>query len=58
MESYCIVLQTCAICYIGRQFFQAEDVLFTAKQATYRECLEAGVQCFLLAIDVRVFVNA
>ena len=36
----------------GRQFLQAEEVLFSAVHASYEESLEAGIQCFLLAMDV------
>ena len=37
---------------LGRQFFQAEDVLYSARHASYWECLDAGVQCYMLAIEV------
>ena len=35
----------------GRQFFQAEEILFLSRSASYEESLEAGVQCFSLAIQ-------
>jgi hypothetical protein len=35
----------------GRQFFTAEEMLFSAHHASYRESLDAGVQCFIMAID-------
>ena len=38
----------------GRQFLHAEEILYSARHASYEESLEAGVQCFLLAIDVSV----
>ena len=36
----------------GRQFFTAEEMLFSAHHASYKECLDAGVHCFIMAIDV------
>ena len=36
----------------GRQFLEAEEVLFKTRHASYWESLEAGVQCFILAIEV------
>lgn len=36
----------------GRQFLQAEDVLFTGRFPSYEESLNSGVQCFMLAIEV------
>ena len=40
--------------FTGRQFFQAEEVLYSARHASYEESLEAGIQCFLLSIEVSV----
>ncbi len=40
--------------FVGRQFLEAEDILFQARHASYWESMEAGVQCFLMAIEVRV----
>jgi hypothetical protein len=37
----------------GRQFFTAEELLFSAHHASYRESLDAGVHCFIMAVDVR-----
>ena len=39
--------------HAGRQFFTVEEMLFSAHHASYEECLEAGIHCFLMAIDVR-----
>ncbi len=36
----------------GRQFLTAEDILFTGGYPSYGESLDAGIQCFLLAIEV------
>ena len=44
------------IIYTGRQFFTVEEMLFSAHHATYWECLDAGVHCFLMAIDVGTHV--
>lgn len=41
---------TCAV--LGRQFLTAEDILFTGGYPSYGESLDAGIQCFLLAIEV------
>lgn len=46
------VATTMALSLSGRQFLQAEEILYSARHASYEESLEAGVQCFLLAIDV------
>ena len=46
------VTTTMALSLSGRQFLQAEEILYSARHASYEESLEAGVQCFLLAIDV------
>jgi tetratricopeptide (TPR) repeat protein len=35
----------------GRQFFTAEELLFSAHHASYRESLDAGVHCFIMAVD-------
>ncbi|XP_064383149.1 40-kDa huntingtin-associated protein-like [Halichondria panicea] len=35
----------------GRQFLIAEDILFTGGYPSYGDSLDAGVQCFLLAIE-------
>ena len=45
------------VCLTGRQFFTAEEMLFTAHHASYRESLDAGVHCFIMAIDVRQHVT-
>lgn len=37
----------------GRQFFQAEEILFLSRSASYEESLEAAVQCFSLAIQAQ-----
>ena len=42
------------IFFTGRQFFQAEEVLYSARHTSYGESLEAGIQCFLLSIEVSV----
>lgn len=42
------------IFFTGRQFFQAEEVLYSARHTSYEESLEAGIQCFLLSIEVSV----
>lgn len=39
---------------VGRQFIAAEELLFTARHASYWESLDAGVNCFMLAIEVGV----
>ena len=36
----------------GRQFLIAEDILFTGSYPSYGDSLDAGIQCFLLAIEV------
>ncbi len=36
----------------GRQFIIAEDILFTGGYPSYGDSLDAGIQCFLLAIEV------
>lgn len=36
----------------GRQFIAAEELLFSARHASYWESLDAGVNCFMLAIEV------
>lgn len=36
----------------GRQFLEAEDSLFKAQHASYWECLDAGIHCFIRAIEV------
>ena len=42
------------LCYFaGRQFFTVEEMLFSAHHASYGESLEAGIHCFLVAIEVR-----
>ena len=41
--------------FIGRQFFTVEEMLFSAHHASYKECLDAGIHCFLMAIDVRLY---
>jgi len=46
------VTTTMVLLLPGRQFLQAEEILYSARHASYEESLEAGVQCFLLAIDV------
>jgi len=46
------VTTTMVLSLSGRQFLQAEEILYSARHASYEESLEAGVQCFLLAIDV------
>ena len=38
----------------GRQYLAAEEVLYAARHASYQESLDAGVQCFILAIEVCV----
>ncbi len=38
--------------FAGRQFLIAEDILFTGGYPSYGDSLDAGVQCFLLAIEV------
>lgn len=42
----------CVIFCLGRQFFEAEDILFSARHASYRESLDAGTHCFIMAIQV------
>ena len=42
----------------GRQFILAEERLQDSKNASYTDMLEAGVQCFLLAIHVRNYLNS
>ena len=37
---------------VGRQFLEAEDILFSARHASYWESLEAGTHCFIMAIEV------
>lgn len=37
----------------GRQFFQAEEILFLSRSASYEESLEAAIQCFSLAIQAQ-----
>lgn len=37
----------------GRQFIEAEDVLFSARHASYWESLEAGTHCFIMAIEAQ-----
>ena len=36
----------------ARQFLMAEDQLYQARNASYQEMIEAGIQCFLLAVHV------
>ena len=36
----------------GRQFIAAEELLFSARHASYWESLDAGINCFMLAIEV------
>lgn len=36
----------------GRQFIAAEEQLFSARHASYWESLDAGINCFMLAIEV------
>ena len=43
-------------CIAGRQFFIVEEMLFSAHHASYKECLDAGIHCFLMAIDVSTIV--
>lgn len=35
----------------GRQFFTVEEMLFSAHHASYGESLEAGIHCFLVAVE-------
>lgn len=37
----------------GRQFLEAEDILFSARHASYWESLEAGTHCFIMAIQAQ-----
>ena len=53
LEYECLTVDNCFL-YSGRQFLQAEDMLFSALHTSYEESLEAGIQCFLLSIDVSV----
>ena len=46
---YVIIL---AHVFIGRQFIAAEELLFSARHASYWESLDAAVHCFMLAIEV------
>ena len=38
----------------GRQFIAAEEQLFSARHASYWESLDAGINCFMLAIEVEM----
>ena len=40
------------VVHIGRQFIAAEDLLYSARHATYWDSLDAAVNCFMLAIEV------
>lgn len=37
---------------LGRQFLEAEEILFSGRHASYWESLEAALHCFALAIEV------
>ena len=39
----------------GRQFIAAEEQLFSARHASYWESLDAGINCFMLAIEVETW---
>ena len=41
----------CSLCDRS-SVFTAEEMLFSAHHASYKESLDAGVQCFIMAIDV------
>ena len=48
--------QSCTFLHVfsrtGRQFIAAEELLFSARHASYWESLDAGINCFMLAIEV------
>ena len=37
----------------GREFIEAEELLYSGRHVTYWDSFEAAIQCFLLAIRVR-----
>ena len=48
----CEEYQNCLM-FAGREFLEAEDLLFSARHVSYWDSLEAAIHCFLLAIRVR-----
>lgn len=52
LRNYNYVIKFIFVLLVGRQFLIAEDILFTGGYPSYGDSLEAGIQCFLLAIEV------